>query len=343
MAEVDFEEFDGAIPEKILDADYVLQPREVAEIDKTVYDIVWQNTILQKIFPTIQIKKGMKTHKFIKVSEPHPPVFTEDFMKEDYEKIRSSETTVYVCYMHKDFQIPKVTIDASRSQKYYNRDILTLHISVMVQTLVSYKERVLFRGFDIGGRRSSGSFSAIERGSINDNVKGLMNMSGTQSFEAGADANDELGSAGDIPYSIVSGAEDLIDYEGFGPYDVILSPKAYAQALKNRNSTTHETDLERALSLVDMNKQAIVRKIWVSAFLENATDDGTNSAIVVLQRKTPNGHPTCVIGEEYPVRHYPTTQNQFGVRGKVIWAGTLIPIYPEYITIASDIDVDGTT
>jgi len=329
----------------IKDSDLLLMEREKQEINATVYNIIWMEAIAQKIFPTVPIRPGMKEHKLTVAKEPNPPLFTQDFLKEALDKVRRDEKTYYVVYMHKDFQLSKVTIDASRSQKYYKMDARMLHIRVITETIASYKERVWWRGFDIGGKRnSSGVFAALStrQSGINANSVGILNTSGIDVFEAGAGGNDETGSAGDGPASVAKAMVELISHEYYGPYDVILSPSLYAQFILNRNSTTFQTDLERMLSMVNKDKQAIIRKIWVTPFLLNATDDGSASSMVVLQRMTPRGEPTVVLGEEYPVRHYPMTQNAFGVKGKVIWGGIPMVIRPLAICLAVTIDVDAT-
>jgi len=329
----------------IQDSDLLLMEREKQEINATVYNIVWMQAIAQKIFPTIPIRKGMKEHKLTIAKEPSPPLFTQDFLKEALDKVRRTENTYYVVYMHKDFQLSKVTIDASRSQKYYNMDARLLHIRVITRTMASYKERVWWRGFDIGGKRdSNGDFAALStvQSGINANSVGILNTSGINTFVAGAGGDAKCGSAGDGPFSLAKAMAGLIADEYYGPYDVILSPLLYAQFILNRNSTTFQTDLERMLSMVDKNKQGIVRKLWVSPFLMNATDSGINSSMCVLQRMTPDGEPTVVLGEEYPIRHYPMTQNAFGIKGKIIWAGIPMVIRPLAINLETDINAAGT-
>lgn len=337
------EQFTGPMGELnyIKDSDLLLTARETEEINATVYNVIWREAIAQKIFPTIPIRKGAKTHKLTIAQEPNPPLFTQDFLKESLDVVRRTELTFYVVYMHKDFMLSKVAMDASRTQKYYNMDVKLLHLRVIAETMASYKERVFWRGHAIGGKRnSSGTFAAIPQGSINSNVVGIMNTTGVGTFAAGAN-DGNCGTAGDGPLSVSYAMVDLITQGYYGPYDVILSPFLYAQFILNRNATTFQTDLERMLSMVNKDKQAIIRKIWVTPYVMSATDTGAASTMVVLQRMTPRGEPTVVLGEEYPIRHYPMEQNAMGIRGKFIWAGTAMVIRPLAITMDVDIDADG--
>jgi len=43
--------------------------------------------------------------------------------------------------------------------------------------------------------------------------------------------------------------------------------------------------------------------------------------MLMFQKKTPDGEPTAVILESYPVAHFPTQMSSLGIKGKVLWMG----------------------
>ena len=323
---------DGPEFRQFLDASYVLMEREIQSLDRIVYNVVRHKAVAQKMFPTVKIPEGMKQHKVAIEVEADPPKFDDNFLTEDLDEIRKEEKTFYPIYMHKDFAIDKVTIDASRSSNYYNLDAKALQLRGSTNTIVDYKERVIWRGYDIKGRSSANA-----QGSIDDNSKGILNTSNVQSFAAGAGADANITAAGDGPASIGAAVATLVDDGYYGPYYFIMTPLVRSALGKNLNSTTHITDIERMQSMVDENGNKILRGMFVTPYLINATETSSTGSMVMIDPKTPMGEPTVVIGEVYPVTHYPTSQNSLFIKGKIIWAGCAMVLRPKAITIETDI------
>lgn len=318
--------------QKFLDAEYILNPREVESIDRNVYKVVRRSEIIQKYIPTIPIPAGMKEHKVSTEVETDPPIFSDDWTTEDLDEVRKEETTFYTAYMHKDFAITKIDIDASRSSNYHNIDAKQLQIRGISGTMADYKERVLWRGYDIKGRSSANT-----QGSIDTNVKGILNTTGINTFEAGA-GDDDVTAAGDGPASVSYALAELVADKYDGPYYFFMTPLIKAQLALNRNSNTDILDLERMLSMVDEKGNKILRGVATTEKLLNAAETTATGAMCMIDPMTPHGEPTVVIGEEYPVIHYPITNNPVYIKGKVVWGGMAMVLKPKAIASATAID-----
>ena len=310
--------FADTFPAKWIDANYQLMSREVQSLDKVVHGVIRQKSIANKIFPTIQIPRGMKKHTVATEVEQEPPKFDDNFMKEDQDEVRKTEATFYPVFMHKDFTIYMTDIDASRNNQYYNIDIKALTLRGSTNTIVDYKEKVIWRGYDIAGRANA---AASGQGSIDSNSKGILNTTNVQTFSAGAGADADVGDAGDGPASVALAMAAIVPYEFYGPYDLIITPLVYTALTKNQNVTTHIHDIERMHTMIDINGSKLLRNMDITKYLLNTAETTSTGAMLFFDRKTPAGEPTCVIGDEYPVAHYPTSQNPLGVKGKVLWAG----------------------
>ena len=323
--------FSDSFDSRFIDADYQLMTREIQSLDKIVYGVVRAKGIVSKIFPHINIPKGKKQHIIATEVEQEAPKFDDNFMKEDLDEVRKGEATFYPIFMHKDFSLYMTDIDASRSgANYYNIDLKALTLRGSVGTIVDYKEKVTWRGYDISGRAHA---AANNQGSIDANSLGILNTSGILTMDVGADSDSNVTAAGDGPFSVGTAVQDLVPYHYYGPYDFIMTPQVYGQLVANQNTTTHIHDIERMQSMIDLHGSKLLRNLDVTPYLMNTVESGANGAIVVFDRKTPAGEPTAVIGEEYPIAHYPTSQNSLGVKGKVLWAGIPCVLRPKAFTI----------
>ena len=324
--------FADSFPSKWVDASYQLMTREIQSLDKIVYGVVRAKSIANKIFPSIPIPKGAKQHIIATEIEQEPPKFDDNFMKEDLDAVRKEETTFYPVFMHKDFSLYMTDIDASRN-KYYNIDLKGLTLRGSTGTIVDYKEKVQWRGYDISGRAVA---AANGQGLIDSNAKGILTTSGTLAFNAGV-GDASVTSAGDGPNAVGSAVGSLVPYNYYGPYDMIMTPLVYAQLAINMNSTTHIFDIERMHAMVDINGGKLLRGLWITPYLLNTIETTSTGAMAVVDRKTPAGEPTIVLGDEYPVKHYPTSQNSLGIKGKVLWAGIPCVLRPKAITLEDTI------
>lgn len=317
--------FADNFPSQWIDAAYQLVSREVEELDKIVYGVVRQKAIADKIFPKIQIAKGAKTHTIATEIEQEAPKFDDNFMREDLDEVRKETSSFYPVFMHKDFYLYMTDIDASRSLGVHNVDLRGLTLRGSVETIMDYREKVIWRGYDIRGpeNNSPSTVAANRQGSIDTAAKGIINTTNVQSFGAGAGADANITAAGDGAASVANGMRGLVAYHYFGPYDLAMTGYAYAALVKNQNATTGQTDLERMKAMVDKNGVGILRAIHVTEYLTNSATSatGTDNAMLMFDRRTPKGEPTCVIGDEYSVAHYPTSQSALGIKGKVLYAG----------------------
>lgn len=330
MTENDIPLFSDSFEGRWIDADYQLMTREIQSLDKIVYGVVRAKSIANKIFPSIKIPKGKKQHIIATEIEQEPPKFDDNFMKEDKDEVRKTETTFYPVFMHKDFELYMTDIDASRSgQNYYNTDLKALTLRGSVGTIVDYKEKVIWRGYNISGRAHA---AANGQGLIDTNSKGIMDTTNVQTFDAGAGGDSNVTAAGDGPATIGLGLGDLVTYHYYGPYDFIMSPGVYSQLAANQNSTTHIHDIERMQSMIDLRGNKLLRNLDVTPYLLGTAETTSTGACLMFDRKTPAGEPTCVIGEEYPIAHYPTSQNSLGIKGKVLWAGIPCVLRPYAFT-----------
>ncbi len=330
MADEQVPLFSDSFPSQWIDADYQLMSREVESLDKIVYGVVRAKSIANKIFPTINIPKGAKSHIVATEVEQEPPKFDDNFMKEDLDEVRKGEATFYPVFMHKDFYLYMTDIDASRNgQQDYNIDLKALTLRGSVGTVTDYKEKVMWRGYNISGRAHA---AANGQGLIDTSSKGIMDTTNVQTFDVGAGADSNVTAAGDGPASVGLGLQDLVTYHYYGPYDFIMSPGVYAQLAANQNSTTHIHDIERMQSMIDLNGNKLLQNLDVTPYLLGTVETTSTGAVLMFDRKTPAGEPTCVIGEEYPIAHYPTSQNSLGVKGKVLWAGIPCVLRPYAFT-----------
>ncbi len=316
-----------------IDATYLLSPREKESVDRIVYRIAKNMGIVQKYFPTVQIPKGAREHSIFIETEMSAPVFDDDWTREDLDEVRKEKSTFYPIFMHKDYRLTKVDIDASRSLNQFNIDAQTFTLRGATSTMAIYKEKVNWRGYDITGR---GETAANWQGSIDSKSKGILNTSGIQTFDCGDGGDSDIQAAGDGPSSIGKAAADLIPYHYDGPYWVFLSPQVKIKLLTNKNATTFELDIERMQSMVDEKGNKILRGIDTSHYLLNgaeATNSANKSAMIFIDPMTPSGEPTILLGKEYEIQHMPVRQDPSVIRGKVVWAGIPMVLRPKAITV----------
>ena len=311
-----------SVPKSWVDSQYSLFPREVEDLDKVVYGVVRHRQIIQKYFPTVKVPRGVKNRKIAIAQELREPIFSDDFMTEDLDEVKKAEYTYYMGFMHKDFKLGMVDIDASRNSKYTNITIETLNIREAVKTIADYKERYLFRAYDSLNPARTG---ALSQGIIDTDAAGLITSTegdGTRNtFDAAGD-NGGINSAGDGPLSIGDAMDSLITDQYYGPYVFFMTPDVYGQLAQNFNSTTHISDVERMHAMIDLNGNKILEAMDVTHYLIKAAAAADAGSMEMFQRKTPDGEPTALILESYPVAHYPIQISSLGIKGKVVWAGT---------------------
>lgn len=312
----------------LMDAQYLLNPQEVRNIDKDVRRVIYRKSVAQKIFPTEQIPRGRKEHRVSISQAPSSPVFSMDFLPESMDKIAKAESIFYLTGISKDYFLSMVDIDGSRNSEYHRDKIDTLHLREMTAIVADFKERLLWRGQDILGANPD---------VINANVQGIVNTTGINTFTGNA-----LGTAGDGPTAQADAVGSLVVDKYIPPFDCVMTPYIFAQLAKNFNSTTHITDLERMAGQVDIVTGAkMVKKFYISDHLIKAADNGTASAWAYCANKNQADEDTYRILESYPLWHYPITTNKLGIQGKVLWMGGVAGIRADAVSFEDAVDVDG--
>lgn len=315
-----------SIPRAWVDAEWSLATREVESLDRIIYGVVRSHAIAQKLFPTVPVPKGTRYRKVSIAKELREPIFTDDFMTEDIDEVKKAEYTYWLAFMHKDFQLNMIDMHASQTQKYYNMTIETLNIREAVKTVADYKERVLWRGYAIMGPTKIGvAASTMTQGTIDGNVLGIINETsgdGTYNTFTAAGDGGAVDAAGDGPLSVGAAMSSLIADDYFGPYQWVMSPNIMGQLGINFNSTTQISDLERMQAMIDIHGNKILEGLDVTHYVSNTdTNDDDYGTMLMFQRKTPDGEPTAMILEAYPVAHHPIQMSSLGIKGKVIWGG----------------------
>jgi hypothetical protein len=331
--------FSDNIKKQWTDAAYLLQPRQIENLDRIVYGVVRHAAILQKWLPTVQVPKGSRTHKLVIANELDEPIFDGDFMREDLDEARTTEQTHYLVPMHKDYALNMIDLDASSNSDHYDTKIDELNIREATLTVADYKERVLFRGMDILDRAKSG---AARQGIIDARVRCLVNpptAAGTINTFAAVGDNSGISTAGDGPLTVGYAMASEIADDYYGPYLWIMTPLVMAQFAQNFNSTTHISDIERMQAMTDYRGNKILEGLEVSKYLIKTAGGDDAGSILMMQRKTPAGEPTAVILESYPISHYPTQQSALGIKGKVLWMGCEATLRASALTLETDIAI----
>lgn len=307
------------------DAQYLLAPEELRNIDKDVRRVIFRSSVLQKIVPTVQIARGKTEHRVSIAQEPSAPVFSKDFLVESADKVAKSESIFYLTGISKDYIISMVDIDASRNSDYHRDKIDAIHLREMTALISDYKERVLMRGSDIANANP---------GAINPNATGIINASGINTY-----TKQDLGSAGDGQISVDLAMKELIIDNFQPPYAWIVSPYIVSQLALNRNATTSISDLDFCREMKDHHGNKVLSDIFISDHMETAVDVGTNSASCFIAPKTNAGEDTIQIVESYPQWHYPLTTNKLAIQGKCLWMGGVAVIRPKAICYENAINV----
>ncbi|GAG81716.1 unnamed protein product, partial [marine sediment metagenome] len=113
----------------------------------TYPDVSFDQTIKQPAFASSTINPHPLTKVAVELS---PPIYGDDFLKEELDNARKTVVDFWLAPMHKDFHVSMIDLDASRNiaNKYTDITIDTLNIREATKTIADYKERVLWRGYD---------------------------------------------------------------------------------------------------------------------------------------------------------------------------------------------------
>ena len=325
------EMFMDNFPDYLMDAQYLLMPREVMEIDEDVRRVIYRESIAQKIFPTKQIPRGFDEWRVPIATQPSAPIFTKNFEAEAFGRVEKEEKIFYLVGLMKDYFISMKDIDNSRNSPWYRQKIDTLHLREMTASVAHFRELLFWRGFDILG----GVPAAIDA-----NLAGIVTDAGISTFNANG-AAAKLGTAGDGMKGLADAVKVLVKAKYKPPFDTVMTTEVFGQLLINMNATTHVTDLERILGLNNQEERRLVKNAYISDALLNHVDTGATSAWAFIAQKNTAGEDTVQLLESYPLWHYPVNSTKLGIRGKILCMNGAAPIRPDAICFEDTIDVDG--
>ena len=319
-----------------VDASYQLTTRETRWVESKIYEVNRQRAIASKIFPTMKVPAGCKEYIIEIDDESESSVFDDNFMREDHDVSRKSENTYYLAYAHKDFRVLMTDADAVANAPFHKMGLPQQTIRNLTGTVAGDREKVFWRGYDIAGRDYA---AANNQGLIDTSVKGILNTSGINTFNADGGSTADITAAGDGPAGQGAAIASLVTDDFYGPYWHFMTPEVWSQLNVNRNATTGRTDLSIMLEAVDMFGNKMIQGIRVTkALLPTVEASGSEANWAVIDPKDQNGSPTIVLLEAYPLSalHTPPIA---GIQssGKIVWAGVAAVIRPEAITLEQDI------
>lgn len=320
-------EFRDNFSDLFLDAAYELHPMELRHIDKNVKSVIYSKAVAQKFVPTRQIPRGQIQHRFYKAVAPSAPIFSQDFLPESMDKVPKEEYTIDLVGISKDYFISMRDIDASRNSDYLNDKIDTLSVREITALISDFKERIIWRGEDI----ASADPSAIAGG-----LTGIFNDANVQSAAGslGLGGDDDLTAAGDGPQAVGYLADLLLNQYFEPPFVLVMTPGVYGRFMKNIDTTTNLTDMERILSMTTKDKNSLLGGIYTTPHLGKTTDE-----LCLIAPRDPAGNPTIEVVESYPVWHYPINTTSLGIQGKILWMGASKVIRPNAVAVSDDVTV----
>lgn len=314
-----------------LDASYQVTSRETRWVEKQIFEVNRMKAVLQKNQPTVPIGKGCKEWIVETADEPEAPIFDDNFLRESQHEVRKSEATFYPVYMHMDYRVAMTDSDAVANSQFHDMSLPAQTIRNLTGTMAEYREKVLWRGYDISGRASA---AANRQGVIDTNVKGILNTSGINTFTAGIGNDGNITAPGDGPASAADAAVSLLTDGYYGPYDLYMTPQIHGTFISKQNSTTGVSDYSLMQDLVDTKGSKMLKSWNVTKHLIPTVEaSGSEANMVMIDPKDSNGAPTIIIGEAYPLHSIPdSARAAVAASGKIVWAGIVGVIRPEAVT-----------
>ena len=166
--------FSGSDSEWI-DASYQVTARETQWIQNLILKVNRQKAVAQKRIPTKNIPNGTKKYTVETISEVTEPKFTDNFLKEDQMPIVKAEADFYLAFMHHDYRIAMTDAHAVANSQFHSQTLPDQTISALTASIADYREKVVWRGYDIAGRAN---LLAANQGVIDTNVLGIINTVG---------------------------------------------------------------------------------------------------------------------------------------------------------------------
>jgi len=314
-----------------IDADYQVTTRETRKIQSEILQVIRQKAVLQKNTPTVPIGKGTKEWYVYVDLEGSPPIFDDNFLAKDEDENRKEELIFYPAYEHKNYRISMVDADQVAGSKFHRMTLPMQTIRNLTGLVSDYKEKILWRGYDIAGRANA---AANPQGAIDTAVKGVLNTSGINTFHAGS-GDAVITTVGDAVIGQGNAIVSLIADDFYGPYDYYITPGPYGRMIQNLNATTNLSDLQLMESAVDVNGKKFIKSLSVTKHLLPTIEaSGTEANWAVIDPIDQNGNPTIMVGEAYPLSNLSDKGLEAGIaaKGMIIWAGVVGVLRPEAIT-----------
>lgn len=303
-----------------IDADYQVTSREEQKIQNYILKVNRQIAVAQKRIPTKKVPRGIKKYTIETISEVTEPKFTDDFLKEDQQPIVKSETDFYLAFMHHDYRVRMTDQDAVANSQFHSEPLAKQTIGALTASIGDYREKVIWRGYDIAGRANA---AAANQGVIDTNVKGILNTSGINTFHAG-DGDAVITTVGDMNIGAGNAVVSLIADDYYGPYDSYMTPGVWGRSMQNQNATTGLSDMKLIKeNMIDVNGNQLFKSFNVTKHLLPTVEaSATEANWVIIDPKDPQGHPTVVILESYPITNYTNSQRAaIASSGKIVWSG----------------------
>ncbi len=303
-------EFGSLNPFSYLDTQYTVHPREIEKIDGEVAAVMRAMAIADTLFENIDVGRGKLSEKIYTNKDPLEPILSKTFKAYQPGKEATVEQEIHFQGVHKDYEFGMVELDASRNGGFWNSDILERTTQEFTSMVQDFKERILWRGFDIRTGNTIGN---------DPRVKGIVNWTGIQTQSTTTDFT----TVGNATTAIVDSIKQLKAYFFKPPFYVVCTPWVYIQLLKNRHTYSNKTELWEILNLGKEVGQSLIAGVVTTPHLLKVDETTANGSMYVIAPYDHKGRANIVIFESYPLWHYPLTLGtQIGVAGKFAWMGS---------------------
>lgn len=315
--------------EMLRDSSYRLTNEEISAIESQILHNLTFPLVSPGLITTKDIGKGLRKWKFNTWGAVQPPRYTMDFSRGDNVQTAKTETEVKLMGMDYDYSLTMPEVDVYNNSNRLMKFSETLEQGILgelVQSLGKYREYYIFRGSSIPNMNDIGQ-------------KGLVNASGiTDPGAMGEDSDDNLTTAGDIQISAIKMANELIQSKFEPPFQLHMTPGVYTQALKNRNTTTKETDFQllAQLGVKEIGRAFFDRIVLNPYLIGSETETNTTGAMACFKP----GPENFRIIESYPLGYYPMPSIDLGIEGKLLWMGGVEVRRPSSIVYADALTIN---
>lgn len=313
---------------RLSDTSYQINADEVTAVRTEITKVLRWALKTPKFITTRQIGKGMLKYEYHAWNAVQHPRYSLDFARGKNVAVSKEGSTQNMLGFDYDFHVTMPQIDqASISGKkvMFNETLLQGTIRNLTESLAIYSEYSKMLGSDIPNM-------------IDIGVKGLLNnASVTDPGALGEGSDDDLTAAGDVYHSAIVEANKLIVAKFDPPFDLMMSPGVYAQALKNKEGTPNVSDLELIFNLGVKEGNRMFRNIIINPFMiDSETETNSTGAMACIA----SGEQNFEIVETYPLGFYPLPPQDLGLDGKILWCGGSIVYRPAAVVFANTLTIN---